>query len=281
MKFKTISVSNIWGALHGMRNPKDSWALSDTLTYTAYQNVEIVAKLWSTKTDKNSNPMIYDDAIDWLFAQIRDGNRELIGPNDMRLAQILIDGGSEHRKYLRQIQVCVDITAPMYWWSEFDTYKVGTTANSTSKMHKLLSYPITKDRFEMDDYDGSLEVFDENNEHTPLTLVDDIWENDIKVLEALRLAAVNINKKLKDKNNNFSKEERRELTILEQKYWKELLRRLPNSWLQTRTVTLNYENIRSMVHQRRGHKLTEWRKTFINWATTLPYANELIFYNNN
>lgn len=279
MKFKTISVNNIWGALHGMRNPKDSWALSDTLAYTVDQNVETVAKLWSTKTDKNPNPMIYGDAINWLFAQIRDGNRELIGPNDMRLAQILIDGGSEHRKYLRQIQVCVDITAPMYWWSEFDTYKVGTTANSTSKMHKLLSYPITKDRFEMDDYDDSLEVFDENNGH--ITLLDNIWKNDIKVLEALRLAAVNIDKKLKDKNSQLSKEERIELTKLEQKYWKELLRKLPNSWLQTRTVTLNYENIRSMVHQRRGHKLTEWRKTFINWATTLPYANELIFYNNN
>lgn len=279
MKFKTISVNNIWGALHGMRNPKDSWALSDTLTYTVDQNVETVAKLWSTKTDKNPNPMIYGDAINWLFAQIRDGNRELIGPNDMRLAQTLIDGGSEHRKYLRQIQVCVDITAPMYWWSEFDTYKVGTTANSTSKMHKLLSYPITKDRFEMDDYDDSLEVFDENNGH--ITLLDNIWKNDIKVLEALRLAAVNIDKKLKDKNSQLSKEERIELTKLEQKYWKELLRKLPNSWLQTRTVTLNYENIRSMVHQRRGHKLTEWRKTFINWATTLPYANELIFYNNN
>lgn len=279
MKFKTISVNNIWGALHGMRNPKDSWALSDTLAYTVDQNVETVAKLWSTKTDKNPNPMIYGDAINWLFAQIRDGNRELIGPNDMRLAQTLIDGGSEHRKYLRQIQVCVDITAPMYWWSEFDTYKVGTTANSTSKMHKLLSYPITKDRFEMDDYDDSLEVFDENNGH--ITLLDNIWKNDIKVLEALRLAAVNIDKKLKDKNSQLSKEERIELTKLEQKYWKELLRKLPNSWLQTRTVTLNYENIRSMVHQRKGHKLTEWRKTFINWATTLPYANELIFYNNN
>lgn len=279
MKFKTISVSNIWGALHGMRNPKDSWALSDTLTYTVDQNVETVAKLWSTKTDKNPNPMIYGDAINWLFAQMIDGNRDLVGPNDMRLAQTLIDGGSEHRKYLRQIQVCVDITAPMYWWSEFDTYKVGTTANSTSKMHKLLSYPITKDRFEMDDYDGSLEVFDENNGH--ITLLNNIWENDIKVLEALRLAAVNIDKKLKDKNNQLSKEERIELTKLEQRYWKELLRKLPNSWLQTRTVTLNYENIRSMVHQRRGHKLTEWRKTFINWVTTLPYANELIFYNNN
>ena len=134
----------------------------------------------------------------------------------------------------------------------------------------------------MDDYDGSLEVFRENNDHTPpIALLNNIWEDDIKVLEALRLSAVNIDKKLKDKNNHFSEEERIELTKLEQKYWKELLRKLPNSWLQTRTVTLNYENIRSMVHQRRGHKLTEWRKTFINWATTLPYANELIFYNNN
>ena len=116
MKFKTISVSNIWGALHGMRNPKDSWALSDTLTYIVDQNVETVAKLWSTKTDKNSNPMIYDDAIDWLFAQMRDGNRDLIGPNDMRLAQQLIKAGPEHRKFMRQIFVSVDITAPLYWY---------------------------------------------------------------------------------------------------------------------------------------------------------------------
>lgn len=116
MKFKTISVSNIWGALHGMRNPKDSWALSDTLNYAVDQNVETVAKLWSTKTDKNPNPMIYDDAIDWLFAQMRDGNRDLVGPNDMRLAQQLIKAGPEHRKFMRQIFVSVDITAPLYWY---------------------------------------------------------------------------------------------------------------------------------------------------------------------
>ena len=155
MKFKTISVSNIWGALHGMRNPKDSWTLSDTLNYTVDQNVETVAKLWSTKTDKNPNPMIYDDAIDWLFAQIRDGNRELIGPNDMRLAQQLIKAGPEHRKFMRQIFVSVDITAPLYWWKEFDTYKVGTVANSTSTMHKLTSKPITLDCFDIDDYTDS------------------------------------------------------------------------------------------------------------------------------
>lgn len=263
MKFKTISVSNIWGALHGMRNPKDSWALSDTLTYTVDQNVETVAKLWSTKTDKNPNPMIYDDAIDWLFAQIRDGNRELIGPNDMRLAQQLIKAGPEHRKFMRQIFVSVDITAPLYWWKEFDTYKVGTVANSTSTMHKMAAKPITIDCFETDDYQEDLGNYFDGAVNIPGRdggyLAEDV-QFIIDLLENLRQ------------------------TYLETKdvrYWKELIRWLPESWLQTRTVTLNYENIRSMVHQRRGHKLTEWRKTFINWVTTLSYANELIFYNNN
>ena len=127
---------------------------------------------------------------------------------------------------------------------EFDTYKVGTTANSTSTMHKLASTPITLDCFEIDDYDADA-AFIGIAKH-PEALID--------FLETLR------------QKYNETKDKR---------YWKELIRWLPNGWLQTRTVTMNYENLRSMYHQREHHKLTEWH-AFCDWVKTLPYAEELI-----
>ena len=169
--------------------------------------------------------------------------------------QRLIKGGPEHRKFMRQIMVSVDITAPLYLWKEFDTYKIGTTANSTSTMHKLASKEITKDDFEMDDYVG-VKVFD-REPYNPDDYSDEIWDYIIDVCETLR---------------------QRYIETKEMKYWKELIRLLPESYLQTRTVTMNYENLYSIVRQRRGHKLTEW-KQFIDWVETLPYAKELIFYN--
>ena len=178
-------------------------------------------------------------------------NVAFIGPDDMRLARQLIAAGSEHRKFLRQIMVTVDITAPLFWFKEFDTYKVGTTANSTSTMHKLTDKPITLSCFETGDY--CPEVITSGEEVNYL----------IQFLEGLRQKY----KATKDK-----------------RYWKELIRWLPESWLQTRTITLNYENIRNMVHQRKNHKLVEWSKeegeeidSFIKFAHTLPYSNEFIF----
>ena len=175
----------------------------------------------------------------------------------MKLAKALIAGGSEHRKFLRQIMVSVDITAPRYWWAEFDTYKVGTTANSTSTMHKLDSKPITIDCFEIDDLNDNFEI----SEHYNFT--DFIHSELIPVLENLRL-------KYKETGDK--------------RYWKELVRWLPNGWLQTRTVTMNYENLLSMCHQREYHKLTEWSgvdpfgtPSFIQFAKSLPYANDFIF----
>lgn len=165
----------------------------------------------------------------------------LIGENDMNLAQKLIKGGSEHRKFLRQIFVSVDITASMYWWSEFDTYKVGTTANSTSKMHKLAETSITTDMFELNDISKN----------------DNVFLNYINHLEEMRKQYL----KTKDKN-----------------IWKSIVQQLPESWLQTRTVTLNYENLFNMYRQRKNHKLDEWRIGFIEWVKTLPYAEELIMY---
>ena len=220
MRFENTAVMNFEGALRGMRNPMNSWAKSDS-------------------------------KISWEYGETPHYE---IGPNDMDLCRRLINGGPEHRKFLRQIMVSVDITAPRYWWSEFDTYKVGTTANSTSTMHKLASTPITLDCFETDDYDDSIQFLPIIivDEEAPMgTFVDDL----IADLETLR------------KKYNETKDKR---------YWKELIRWLPNGWLQTRTVTMNYENLRSMVHQRMGHKLSEWR-SFLEWVDTLPYAKELIF----
>ena len=144
--------------------------------------------------------------------------------------------------------MCVDITAPLYWWKEFDTYKVGTVANSTSTMHKLASTPITIDCFETDDYENDLQLIDPEI----ISVRVDSFLSDLEQLRQLY---------------NQTKDKR---------YWKELVRWLPNGWLQTRTVTMNYENLRSICAQRENHKLTEWHK-FVDWAHTLPYANELIF----
>ena len=183
-----------------------------------------------------------------------------IGKNDMELAQKLIRAGSEHRKFMRQIFVSVDITAPLYWWKEFDTYKVGTVANSTSTMHKLATTPITLDCFETDDYAPNTFVYYEH------TSVGDVVNTEIiKLLETLR---------------------KHYLETKDKKFWKELIRWLPESWLQTRTVTMSYENLLAMCSkgQRRFHKLNEWsgqddntKPNFISWARTLPYAQELIF----
>lgn len=202
MKFEKTKVFNLEGAFRGMRNPKDSWAKSDSY---------------------------YED--DDVY---------VIGEADLNLAQRLILGGSEHRKFMRQIFVSVDITCSEYIWSQLDTYKVGTVANSCSKMHRLAYTPITMECFETDDYRPDI--------------VD--VSGFIKLLEDMRQAY------LATKNPAI---------------WKEIIRWLPESWLQKRTYTANYENIRQIVHQRKGHKLSEW-KTFIEWAHSLPYADELIFY---
>lgn len=225
MKFEHTQVWGLEHALRGMRNPKESWGKSDSE--------------WMFVED----PSLINPADEWKI---------VIGPNDMELALRLIRAGSVHRKFLRQIFVSVDITAPIYWWKEFDTYKVGTTANSTSTMHKLAYTPITRHCFELDDYHGELQLID------PVSL--DIRTNCfIEDLEQLRQLYL----QTKDK-----------------KYWKELIRWLPSGWLQTRTVTMTYENLVAMCSQdqRRHHKLSEWRESFVGWARTLPYAQEFIFF---
>lgn len=237
MKFEHTQVWGFEHAIRGMRNPKNSWALSDSY--------------WQTIDFKNPDGKIITGWDDYK-----------IGPKDMHLMQTLINAGPEHRKFLRQIFVSVDITAPLYWWKEFDTYKIGTVANSTSTMHKLTSAPITRDCFEMDDIENRLVVFDQEPYDMDYT-IGDIWDTIINYCETLR---------------------QRYLETKDKVYWKELIRILPESWLQTRTITMNYENILSMCRQRKNHKLNEWsgqdnpnKINFIQWAKNLPYADKLIF----
>ena len=230
MKFENTEVWGFEHALRGMRNPKNSWNKSDS----HYE---------------------YDNQRDCVT---KDADF-VIGENDMKLTQTLIKAGSEHRKFMRQIFVSVDITAPLYWWAEYDTYKVGTVANCTSKMHKITRERITLDCFEIDDYEKDLFMYYEHSD------VKDMVADIVRNCETLR---------------------QRYLETKDKRYWKELIRWLPESWLQKRTVTMTYENLLAMCSkgQRRFHKLNEWSgqdnpnvPNFISWARTLPYAQELIF----
>lgn len=236
MKFENTDVWGFEHALRGMRNPMNSWDKSDS------KNMCVC----SDDGSLHDEPCGYDACCHGCYFE----HEFVIGENDMKLAKSLIKAGSEHCKFMRQIFVSVDITAPLYWWKELDTYKVGTVANSTSTMHKLASTPITKDCFEMDDFE---EVDVEEYGDYRFT---DLWDSVIQLCEVLR------------KKYNETKDKR---------YWKELIRLLPESWLQKRTVTMSYENILKMVRERINHKLSEWSKSFIDWAKSLPYAKELLF----
>ena len=220
MKFENTEVWGFKHALRGMRNPLESWDKSDTFING------------NCGTDCSCENCSQTEGIE-------------IGERDLFLMQKLIKAGSEHRKFLRQIFVAVDITAPLYFFKELDTYKVGTVANSTSTMHKLASTPITIDCFEMGDFTPLIDNFK----------IDLSWQTIVTYLEQLR------------QKYNETKDKR---------YWKELIRLLPESWLQKRTITMNYENILNMYRQRKNHKLTEWSKSFCDWVKTLPYAEELI-----
>ena len=202
IKIERASVMNLENALRGARNPMNSWGRMDS-EYDA------------------------------------EGNY-VLGENDLDLARRLARAGSDHRKFLRQIFVSVDITAPLYWWKEFDTYKVGTVANSCSTMHKIHSKP-----FEREDF--SCDRLDENG----LAALDSL----IAFLEAERLRFCE------------NKEDRQP--------WHNMIQLLPTSYNQMRTVTMNYENLINMYYARKSHKLAEWH-TYCDWIASLPYAEELI-----
>ena len=201
LKCERTSVMNIENAIRGARNPMNSWDRADSY---------------------------YDE----------EGNYQL-GPNDMNLARRLRLAGSDHRKFIRQIFVSVDITAPLYWWKEYDTYKVATVANSTSTMHKIHSKEFSIEDFSHD------HLTEEGLESLKRTVED---------LERIRLRFL-------EKKN---KED-----------WYTIIQLLPSSYQQMRTCTMNYESLSNMYFSRKSHKLEEWH-TFCDWIQTLPYAKELI-----
>lgn len=173
-----------------------------------------------------------------------DSDGDTIGENDLALMRKLIRGGAEHRKFLRQVFVSVDIVAPLYWWKEFDTYKVGTVANSCSTMHK-----IHATEFKLSDFSAERLGVVPN--------CDPFYYNAFEIV----LMALN--------------EARRcYLDTNDKAYWWQLVQLLPASYNQRRTVTMNYENLLSMQSQRKNHKLDEWR-AFCDWIMTLPHAREL------
>lgn len=199
IKVENIEVYNIARAIYSARNPKNSWAKSDS-----------------------------------------DLKNDIIGENDLDLMRRLYRAGSEHRKYARQIFISMDITAPLYWWKEMDTYKVGTVSDSCSTMHKIDDKELTFDDFSVD----HLEDFSWNR-------LDDL----IGHLNICRAKYI----KTGDK-----------------KYWWQMIQLLPSSYNQRRTITMNYENVFNIIHQRSHHKLDEW-KEFVNILTNeLPYVKEIM-----
>ena len=209
-----IEEVDVWGfehALRGMRNPMNSWAKSDSI---------------KCYTNADCQHLCKNEPCGWC-----------IGENDLSLMKKLYKSGTEHRKYLRQIFVSMDITAPLYWYKEMDTYKVGTVANSCSTMHK-----IAAKEFELADF---------SHEHL--------------------LSTNSILNKIIEELNHY-----RELylTTKEKIYWWQMIQLLPSSYNQRRTITMNYENVVSMIKQRKNHKLDEWRE-FVEILEHLPYIKEI------
>ena len=226
-----VQVFNFEGAMRGLRNPKDSWHLSDS---NFNQKSCLLPEHMQEDMSCQRCP---------LFNGFGEDCIPYIGPKDMKLAQAMIGAGTDESKFLRQIFISMDITAPLYWWKEFDTYKVGTVANSCSTMHKLDAYPITREMFSWD------------NEEVD----DEFW----RVVDEIIHECERLRQLYKETG--------------EKKYWRALVQLLPESWMQKRTVTLNYQVARAMRFARRNHKLVEWH-ILCNAFENLPYGKEFIAY---
>lgn len=217
IKVENIEVFNFEGAIRGARNPMNSWSRSDSHMETDYAN---------------------------------NTTKFVIGEKDLDLMRRLYKAGSEHRKYLRQIFVSMDITAPMYWWKEMDQYRINVTTNGCSTMHK-----ITAKEFTLDDFSHE-HLF---NIYKLQTVVD--WLNDYR--------NIYINW---DDSKPWYDDDGNEVT--KKDIWWQLIQLLPSSYNQKRTITMNYENVVTIIKQRSGHKLTEWN-TFVDILKDLPYIKEI------
>ena len=232
IKIENFEVLGWEHAIRGMRNPMNSWEKSDSVFIDEDGD-------WYTITG-DSGPFKNVDEFS------TDGQQVHIGPNDLDLMKRLRNAGTDHRKFMRMITVYLDITAPLYWWKEFDTYKVATVANSCSTMHKIAAKEFTLDDF-------SHEHLFHNVNDTEMWLDIDFFnvlDNTIFYLNKVRELYLDT----KDKN-----------------YWWQIIQLLPSSYNQKRTVMLNYEVLANIYPMRKNHKLDEWRD-FCKWIETLPYS---------
>lgn len=241
IKFEKTETFGWESAIRGMRNPLESWEKSDsTLCPDAVGFVDChinpIGGCMRTNKDEDFNNAVF-----------------CAGDNDLTLMKKLVGAGSDHRKFMRQIIVSVDITAPLYWWKEFDTYKVGTVANSCSTMHK-----IHAKEFDFDDF---------SHEKLINSACMGILEQHIRISPIQSLATTI------ECLNSY-----RDLYLQtkDKKYWLQMIQLLPSSYNQRRTITLNYEVLKNIATSRKNHKLDEWRVGFMEWIRSLPYAEELI-----
>lgn len=242
LKIENTEVVGWEAAIRGMRNPMNSWEKSDTKWETRFGNDRAMITKRKFMSDSTLS----------------------IGPNDLDLMTRLCNAGTDHRKFMRMITVYLDITAPLYWWKEFDTYKVGTVANSCSTMHKIADKEFTLEDFSCEHLLSFTSEGDERK--IPFVDVSPYAENNIVfspegVLEYIIIPILN---RCRD----------RFLESKDKKYWWQMIQLLPSSYNQRRTVMLNYEVLANIYKSRKNHKLDEWH-TFCDWIESLPYS-ELI-----
>ena len=236
IRFENTEVMNFEGAIRGMRNPLNSWDKSDSVICPG--NCD------------NCDRWTVGDYLAGVVCGNHLAGDLIIGPNDLALMKKLIKAGSDHRKFMRQIFVSVDITAPLYWWKEFDTYKVATVSNSCSTMHKIHEKEFTIEDFSTE----HLGAFPSRR---------GVGENDFLFALENTIDYLNVARDYY-------------LETKDKKYWWQMIQLLPSSYNQRRTITLNYETLYNIYGSRRNHKLDEWSIGFMNWIKSLPYAEELI-----
>ena len=235
LRCEILDVQGFSPAIHGMRNPKNSWDKSDSF-----------------------NCKIYGEDCDFCKYNYLQCSNYYIGENDLKLMKALFNAGTEHRKYDRMIQVWMDIEAPLYWWKEFDTYKIGTVANSCSTMHKIAEKEFTVDDF--------------SHEHLNYSFISDDGEEEPVEFEEYYLASQDV---LDITIRALNKYRDMYIKTKDKKYWWQLIQLLPSSYNQKRTVMMNYEVIARIIEQRSHHKLDEWHQ-LIDVLGGLPYMRELM-----
>ena len=238
IKFENVEIAGWRPAIRGMRNPKNSWEKSDSGVCT-------------THGPAHCADCVYSDC----HHDVDIGTKYILGPNDHDLTTRLSNAGTDHRKFMRMVAIYVDITAPLYWWKEFDTYKVGTVSNSCSTMHKIADKEFILDDFS---HEHLLNMY--NNAH-----------GDALFLNGAPNIRVDGNDLLCLTINVLNYYRKRYIETKNKRYWWQMIQLLPSSYNQKRTIMLNYEVLANIYKSRKSHKLDEWRE-FCEWIKSLPYS---------